>query len=413
MATLLIVFGIFLLLICSAFFSGSETALMAASRGRLHEMEKEGNKTAALVNKLIDKPDSLLSTILLGNNLVNIGASALATGLLIKLFGDSGIVLATFTMTILVLIFSEVIPKTFAARKPEALSTWVAKPMTALVFVLSPLTKIIAAFSRFLLSLVGVDPEENNNFATEDLRGAIGLGLKEDVLNSHEHRMLDSILDLEGVTVEDIMVHRSSIHFLNVNDNVDDIFKIIVKSGHSRLPVWEENPDNIIGVLHVKDFFAAYHKTNKAKVNVREIMHPTYFVPETVSIAHQLLEFRNRKKHLALVVDEYGNLVGLVTLEDILEEIVGEIEDEHDNGKENYSQQEDGSIVIDAHFPIRDANREFNWKLPEEDAVTLAGLVVHEAQKIPSVGEEVKINKITFKVVAKRNQSITKVEVRA
>ena len=406
--------GVGILLIWSAFFSGSETALMAIRRARLHEMEKNGGKGIARVKYLIDHPETLLSTILLGNNLVNIGASALTTGLFIQLFGEIGVVYATLAMTFLVLVFAEVLPKTIANLFPERISLFISPLMSLLVIILRPATYVVRAISRGAMRLLGISAGSTTAFSEHDVRGAIGLGHQHGVLEDDEHRMLDSILDLEALTVEDIMIHRSSVTSIDITTKLEDISTALMATPHSRIPVWQDEPDNIVGILHVKDYFHAWHLAEKHgnQLKIDTILQEPYFVPETTNISQQLFEFRRLRRHLALVVDEYGDLQGLVTLEDILEEIVGEIEDEHDIISQDIQQHDDGTITLPGVFPVRDANRDLDWNLPEdEDAVTVGGLMMDTLGHIPAVGESVDIAGLTLKVKTKKRQAITSVLV--
>ena len=401
--------GIVLLLVSSAFFSGSETALTGASKPKLHGMAKEGTPGAERIDKLTDDMPGILATILLGNNLVNIGASAMATGLFLNWFGEAGILVATLVMTFLVLIFSEVLPKTIAALHPEQFSLRIGLPMQWLMRVLFPLTWLVRRISQFLMKLMGLNPDISAGLDEHDLRGAIGLGLQQDVLDKEEHRMLDSIFDLDDVTVADIMTHRSNMVALDASLSAKGVFKAIQQSAFSRLPVWEGEPDNIIGTVHVRDVLTALH--NGKHFDLKTIMNDPYFVPDVVPIGKQLFEFKRTRRHMGLVVDEYGDLLGLVTLEDVLEEIVGEIEDEHDVVSSDFMHHKDGSITVSGDYPIRDANREFDWNLPEdEDAVTLSGLIIEETQRIPSVGETITIENVTFKVLKREQQVLTRLK---
>ncbi len=410
--TLIMIGFIILLLLCSAFFSGSETALMSSSKPKLHKMAKEGNTKAERVNNVTQDPEKLLSTILLGNNLVNIAASALTTGVFIELFGDSGIAMATLIMTFLVLIFAEIIPKTVASRNPEKHSLWIAFPMTGLVYILRPFTKFIQAIASVMLRLIGIKPNESGNFDEDDVRGAIGMGLEEGVLEKGEHRMLDSVMKLDEMTVADVMIHRRDIEMLNADTPLEEIYRILsTKPVHSRLPLWRNDKDNLIGILLVKDFFKAhyYMKERGKEFKIEDVMQETYFVPESVLLNDQIVEFQTQRKHMAIVVDEYGDIQGVVTLEDILEEIVGDILDEHDIVKTHYRMERDNSITVTGQFPVRDANKEFGWSLPEEeDAVTLGGFIIENLSRIPDLGETIELHNIQFKVIMKRKQAITK-----
>lgn len=410
--------GIAALMVSSGFFSGSETALMATSRPKLHALEKQGNRAAVRVSRMLDDPETLLATLLLGNNLVNIAASALATKLMLDIFGSAGLAIATFGMTMIVLIFAEVLPKTLAARYPETISMLVSLPLVGLIKLSAPVTYFIRGITRALIFLLGLSNRDyDTNFGEDDVKGAIGLGAFHGVLEKSERQMLDSILELDVLTVEEVMTHRSKVESLDVNLPVKDIYAQVAASSHSRLPLWEESPDNVIGILHVKDFYRRFeaYREGQSKASFREIlgeiMQAPYFVPEQAVVADQLLEFRRQRKHMGLVVDEYGDIMGLITLEDILEEIVGEIEDEHDEVLANFVRQKDGSIIVSGAFPVRDANKEFDWQLPDEDAVTIGGLVVDNAEGIPDVGESMTLNGFTLMVLARRKQAVTRIKI--
>lgn len=408
--TLLILAGIGGLLASSAFFSSSETALMSASRARLHQLEEDGEEKAALVRTFLDNPERLLSTILLGNNLVNIAASSLMTGLCIKLFGEVGVLWATIIMTVLVLIFAEVLPKTIASHIPEKLALLVSKPMKFLIWSLHPITWLIRQFNKVVLRFFRFETDQNA-FTTGDVRGAIGLGLKSGVLEDEEHRMLDGVLDLDEITVGDVMTHRRNIESIPHDMPLQDIAAFIKQNPHSRIPVWKENPDNIIGTFHIRDFFLAFSTLEAKEATLIDIIQEAYFVPETVRINQQLSAFRQERRHLALVVDEYGDLMGLVTLEDILEEIVGEIEDEHDLKSVDFIEEAADQTLVSGHYAVRDANRELGWNLPEEEAVTIAGLMVETLGHIPTVGEKLTIGAFTLTVVTKKRHAIVKIRV--
>lgn len=408
--------GVVLLLVCSAFFSGSETALMTSSKPKLHKMEKEGDSAAKRARKVTEDPEKLLGTILLGNNLVNIAASALTTGLFIRLFGESGIATATLVMTFLVLIFAEILPKTMAARAPERHARWISAPMSILIPLLRPFTVFTQFIASILLRLLGVKNASDANFGEDDVRGAIGMGLEEGVLEKGEHRMLDSVFKLDDMTVEDVMVHRSNITMLDASMPAKEIYSYFANNpSHSRMPVWEGDPDNVIGILLVKDFHKAYYESvaNETAFSLKNIVGEPYFVPDSAKLDAQLAEFKKRRKHMALVVDEYGDIQGLLTLEDILEEIVGEIVDEHDEERVEFTKQEDGSVTFVGDFPVRDANREFDWELSEdEDAVTLAGLMTLHHENIPNIGETIEISGYRMRVVVKKRQKIVKINVK-
>tara|TARA_Y100001960_G_scaffold331958_1_gene430789 strand:- start:3645 stop:4931 length:1287 start_codon:yes stop_codon:yes gene_type:complete len=413
-ALLVTVAIVFLLILCSAFFSGSETALMSSSKPKLHKLEEEGNERAKTVSKLLDHPEQLLSTILLGNNLVNIAASALATVAFTKLFGEAGVAYATLVMTFLVLVFAEVLPKTVASRFPEPIAMFIVRIMEFLIFILKPFTKTINLITSTILNNIGIKNADNDEkFNEDDIKGAISLGLKTGVLETGEHRMLDSIVGLDNITAEELMQHRSSIESIDINWSIEKIFEELSQSSYSRIPVYENKPDNIIGILYMKDFLPVYAKAIKEDkdFNIEDLLKEAHFVPDKAVVSELLLEFRKTRTHMRFVVDEYGDLQGLITLEDILEEIVGEIEDEHDLAKSEYTKMADDSVIISALFTIRDFNREFNWKLPDDEHITLGGFVTNLAEKVPNVGDVVEYEDLKFEVLTKKKQALLKLRI--
>ncbi|HPF46390.1 MAG: HlyC/CorC family transporter [Alphaproteobacteria bacterium] len=406
---------IIFLIIFSGFFSGSETSLTATSASSMHKMSKEGNEKAALVEKLISDPESLIGAILLGNNLVNILASALATYFFIELFGQIGVVYATFIMTAVVLIFAEVMPKTYAISNPERMALRVAPYVNFIVIVFAPIVRLIQLIARRTLRLLGVKAEKNQKVLSpqDEIRGAIDLQAHEGGIIKEHKDMLAGILDLDEISLEDVMVHRKNVETINVQDNVDDIIKQIVTSSHTRLPMWENDQDNIIGVIHAKDVLRITRQNN-GDLNhqtLREIAQDPWFVPETTSLRDQLKMFLARKAHFAVVVDEYGALMGVITLEDILEEIVGEIEDEHDKINSDIRILKSGVIVAEGTTPIRDLNRQFNWKLSDEDAITIAGYIIDQAEIIPLPGQIYEKDGFKFEILKRKRNQITQIKI--
>ncbi|MCH9020261.1 MAG: HlyC/CorC family transporter [Proteobacteria bacterium] len=410
-ALLISILAIVLLLVLSAFFSGSETALTAASRPRLHHLERRGNRRAGLVNRLIESKERMIGAILLGNNAVNIFASALATGALISLVGDAGVVYATLGMTILVVIFAEVLPKTYALRHADRWALAAAPAMRAVVVVLSPITAAVQVVVHGTMRLFGVDVAAGGLSMTpqEELRGAIDLHVRDGVMVKHERDMLESILDLEDVEVSEIMVHRKSMVMVEIDEAPSRIVDQVADGPYTRIPLWRGEVDNIVGVLHAKDLLRAVneHEGDVDGLDIAAVAAEPWFIPETTTLVQQLQAFRRRRTHFALVVDEYGALMGMVTLEDILEEIVGDIADEHDVVFTGVRVNPDGSYTVRGTVTIRDLNREFEWDLPDEEAATIAGLVIHEAQQIPNVGQGFVFYGFKFEVLARQRNQLT------
>lgn len=407
---------IFFLLFLSGFFSGSETALTAASKARMHRNAKGGDKRAARVESLIDDKEKLIGAILLGNNLVNILASALATSLFMKLTGEQGVVYATLVMTMLVLIFAEVLPKSYAIANPDRMALAVAGFIKIIVNVFSPVVAVVRTIVRLTLKLFGVDISEMGHAlsAQEEIRGTIDLHRHEGGLVKEDQQMLGSILDLEDVNIEDVMIHRSSMEAIDINAAANEIISAVVRSPYTRLPIYDGNVENIVGVLHAKDVLRAIRRANGQmhRFNVRRVMVKPWFVPETTTLKEQLNAFLERKAHFALVVDEYGDIQGLVTLEDILEEIVGDIADEHDFDLPGVKTLPDGAVQLEGTVPIRDLNRMFDWDLDDDHATTIAGLVIHKAEAIPIVGNSYTFDGFQFEITARSRNQITGIKLR-
>ncbi|MFT3988016.1 HlyC/CorC family transporter [Aestuariivirga sp.] len=407
--------AILILIILSAFFSGSETALTATSRARLTEIERRGSRRATMALALTNMRERLIGALLLGNNVANITASALATAVLVKMFGDTGAVIASAIMTVLILIFAEVMPKTYAIAYPDTSAIRVAPIVRVIVAVFGPLVMAVEWIVKVTLRIFGVDIASGQDVlsAHDELRGAIDLHLKEGAVVKKDRDMLGGILDLQDLEVSDLMVHRTRMTLIDGSEPASEIVAKVLKSGHTRIPVWKDEPDNIVGVLHAKNLFAALQKAggDASRVVIEDILSPAWFVPDTRAIPDQLNAFLRRKVHFAIVVDEYGEVQGLITLEDIIEEIVGDIKDEHDAVATGVRPKPDGSYIIEGSVPVRDLNRAFDWTLPDEEATTLAGLVIHEARMIPEIGQAFNFHGFQFEVLKKRRHQVTQIKV--
>ena len=406
--------AIVVLLILSAFFSGSETALTAVSTPMMHQMEQKGSERAAIVNQLYLRKDRLIGAILLGNNLVNILASALATSALLGIFGEAGVVYATIGMTLLVLVFSEILPKTYAFNHANRTALQVAPLINAMVTVLAPITHILHLAVNGILKLFRFDvPTGVNGTSPEELRGAIELHAGDGDSVEHERAMLRSVLDLSEVWVSEIMTHRSDMLAIHAEQSITDIVDQVMDSPFTRMPVWRGSQDEVIGVLHAKALLRAIVAADgdMEKLKIDDLASPPWFIPETTTLLDQLQAFRERHEHFALVVDEYGALMGMVTLEDILEEIVGEISDEHDIAVAGVRPQQDGSYLVQGTVTLRDLNRELGWNLPDEEVSTIAGLVLHESRRIPDVGQIFLFHDFRFEIVRRQRQRIALVRI--
>ena len=408
---------VLLCLLVSAFFAASETALTGASRANMLRLSKQGNGEAKVVSSLFNMRERLIGALLLGNNIANIGASALATGILTAWFGEVGVLYATGVMTVMVVIFAEVLPKTIAINAPDRISLLVARPMRLTVFVLGPLLAVIETIVRTLMRLFGVKIGANQPILspTERLRGAVDLLHHEGGVEKQDRDMFGGLLDLRELQVSDVMVHRTEMVMINADLPPEELVREVLATEYTRIPLWRDKPENIIGVLHAKDLLRAIRASDgdTSHIDVSTIALPPWFVPEMRPVSEQLKAFRRRKTHFALVVDEYGEVEGMVTLEDILEEIVGDISDEHDVVVAGVRAQPDGSVVVDGSVPIRDLNRAMDWHLPDEEATTVAGLVIHEARSIPDRGQSFTFHGFRFRVLRRERNRIAALRITA
>ncbi len=410
---LLSLIAIVILIVLGAFFSASETALTASSKERLHAREKDGSRRAALVNKIRSKKDQMIGAMLLGNNFVNTLGAALATGVMIKMFGETGIVYATAIMTVLILIFAEVLPKTYAVHRAENFAMRYVYLISLFIRLFAPVTGAVAWIVRVFLKMFGIDISKvKPGSHLEVLRGVIDMHRGADEIQE-QRVMLRSILDLFEVTVGDIMVHRQNVHMIDAGRPLDEIVGDVLESGYSRLPVWEDRQENIIGMIHMRLLLKEMHDKGGdfSKVDINAAMLEPWFIPETTSLFDQLQAFRERKEHFATVLDEYGTFMGIVTLEDILEEIVGEIDDEVDENVPGVKRGKGGSYLVEGSVTIRDLNREFDWRLPDDYYSTVAGLILYESEAIPDAGHVFNFHGLKFEVMKRKSNRITRVRI--
>jgi len=384
----------------------------------LRAMVDKGSKGAETALRVTEDGERLIGAVLLGNNLVNILAAALATSLFTRLFGDSGVALATLVMTLLVLVFAEVMPKTYAITNPETAASRVSPVISVLVAVLSPIVSAIRWYVRLTLRAFGIrtDPDTSILAVHEEIAGTIALGHSSGAVEKDARDRLLGALDLKDRFVEEIMLHRSSIEMIDADDAPEAILSQCLHSAYTRLPVFRGESENIIGVVHAKDLLREVHRLageGDTAFQLSDVMMKPYFVPETTTLDDQMREFLRRRAHFALVVDEYGALQGLITLEDILEEIVGEITDEHDASDDDMIRRlGDGSCLVDGGMTIRDLNRAMDWSLPDENANTVAGLVIHESQSIPDQGRVFSFHGFRFEVLAREQNRISQLKIR-
>jgi Mg2+/Co2+ transporter CorB len=404
---------IFILMLLSAFTSACETALTGASKAKMHALEKEGNKRAALVNHLRENSDLLIGAILLLNNIMNVLSSAIATTLFLALFGDTGVIYATIVMTVLIFVFGEVLPKTIALGRADYIALSVVPIINLVVIVLSPVLKAVSKIIRFVLTSLKVKTDTDGEETETELRGAIELHEDAEIDTQEKRAMLHSILDLADVEVSEIMSHRSVVETIDISEPINTIVEQILDNAYTRLPVYSGSLDNIVGVLHAKSVLRelATLGGDFSKLDISTLMTEPWFIPNSTILFDQLQAFRKRKEHFAIVVDEYGTFIGIVTLEDILEEIVGEIEDEHDITIPGVRPQTGGVYVVDGTVTIRDLNRASGWNLPDDNYSTVAGLVLHESKIIPEVGQVFSFYGFRFRILKRERNQITLVRV--
>ena len=404
----LLMIAILVLILISALFSSSETALTAASDAKMHQLARKGDKQAIIVKSLRSKRELLISSLLIGNNAVNVLASVLATSIAITLIGEGGVAFAAIIMTIILVVFAEVLPKTYAFNHADTFSLRIALAVKVIVKILTPISQFIGLFvSLFIKQSKDIEYDRE-----DELRGLIKLhSAGGDISDRERGAMLSSVLDLKIITVEEIMTHRSNVVMIDIDEDPKKLIKKVLKSSYTRHPIFSGKFENIIGVLHVKELLKALNNRENnsdfSDFKIEEITSSIYFVPETTSLYDQLQTFRKRREHFAVVVDEYGDFRGIITLEDILEEIVGEIDDEHDSPLPGLLSQKDGSWIVKGEITIRDLNRTFDIELPDEEASTIAGLVMYESRSIPSPGQEFRFHNLRIRVLRREQNRLT------
>ncbi len=407
---------ILLLVVLSFLFSGTETGMTAASRARLHSLQIGGDRRASLVERLIERRDRLIGALLIGNNLANILASALATSLFLRMFGEAGVLYATIIMTVTLVIFSEILPKSWALARPERFALAVSGFARFVILVFGPFSTAANAAVRGILALCGVNLSRSEPMlsAHEELRGTLEVFHNEGQVVKQDRDRFGGLLDLHELEVSDVMIHRTNMRSVNADNPPAVVVREVLQSPHTRMPLWKGSLDNIVGVLHAKDLLRALNEADNdfSRIDVMKIASKPWFVPDTTTLQEQLNAFLRRKAHFAIVVDEYGEVEGMVTLEDIIEEIVGEIADEHDIDMQGVKQEADGSVVVDGSVPIRDLNRALDWNLPDDEATTIAGLVIHETQSIPEEKQAFTFHGKRFIVMKRDKNRIARLRIR-
>ena len=402
-------------IVAAAFFAGAETALTAASRARMHALEMAGDNRAKLVTRLIGMRGRLISAMLLGGQFVTIGSSAIATSVLLGLYGDRGVLAATIIMTALIVVFGEVLPKTIAIAYPDRVSLLIAPLVLFFVRIFGPVVSAVEALVRGVLRVFGVSLGDQDAGVSghDELMGAVDILHRDGEVERDERDMFGGLLELSEIPVSDVMIHRTKMRLIDADLPPEELVREVIASPYTRMPLWRGEPDNIIGVLHAKDLLRAYVAAggDASKLNIADLTLKPWFIPESTTLRDQLQAFLGRKMHSALVVDEYGVVQGLITLEDIIEEIVGDIRDEHDVAVQGVRKQRDGSVVVDGSATIRELNRAMGWNLPDDEAATVAGLVIHEARSIPEPRQTFSFHGFRFEVLRKQRNRIAALRI--
>jgi len=416
-AEILITGGIILCLVVLSFlFSGTETSMTTVSRARLHTLERDGDRRAGLVQRLISRRDRLVSALLIGSNLVNILASALATSVLLAVFGEAGVAYATIAMTVILVVFSDILPKSWALARPEQFALSISPFARLVVFIFGPLSSAANAIVRLLLALFGINLSRDTPLLTahEELRGTVEVLHREGGVIKQDRDRVGGVLDLHELEVSDVMIHRTNMRSVNADEPPEMVVSEILKIPYTRIPVWKGTIENIVGIVHVRDVLRVLHEmeNDPSRFDIMKVATKPWFVPDTTTLQDQLNAFLRRKAHMAIVIDEYGEVEGLVTLEDIIEEIVGDISDEHGVEMQGIKQEADGSIVVEGSVSIRDLNRALDWDLPDNEATTIAGLVIHETQTIPEEKQAFTFFGKRFIVMKRERNRITRLRIR-
>lgn len=413
---LVITVSVFLLLCLSAFFSGSETALTGASEAYMQDKEKnENNKNAKTINKLFKKRDRLIITTLIGSNLSNTLATSLSTSLLVGLFGKEGVAYATLIMTVLVLIYTDMLPKTYSVQNANKVALFVAPLVNFFVKLFTPVAYVLQKITSLTFKLFRLNnTDSGEEMAISEIRGAIdmydGLEIRE------EKHMLKSILDLADINVYDVITHRKNLYCLDVDMPIEGIIKELQDCPYSRVPLYKDKPENIVGVLIVRNLLKKCIEAegDLSKVKLKEIMIKPWFIPENTNLLHQLSLFKSRREHFAIVIDEYGDIDGIVTLEDILEEIVGDINDENDvilSENSQIKQIDENSYLVDGEVSIRDLNRQNGWKISDEHMTTIAGYLLDMTMIIPEEGQQFIFNDFKFEIIKRTKNQLNLIKI--
>jgi len=394
------------LLAFGALMAAGETSITASAPGKLHKLKSDGNKRATTVLKIIKIKDRVISTLLIGNSLSNTLCTTIATSLFIDVLGDDmGTVVASIVMSFVIIVFSEVVPKAIAVAKPEKIALFSAPAIVILLKLFKPLNILLAYVVRIFCFVFRINLKQEVS-VEDEVRGVIEHHMHEGNVVKDDRDMLGGILDIRNMVTADIMIHRSKVFAISIDTPNEKLLKTALASNHTRIPIWEKTPDNIIGILHIKDLVRKIHgaKINVKDINVRSLLKTPIFVPDNALLTQQLQIFKEGQSHLACVVDEYGDLQGIITMEDVIEEVFGQIYDEHDYTHNKITKTSQNEYIIDGTVSVRDVNRELGWDLPETDATTIAGFVINEMKRIPNEGEFITIDNLKI-VVKKKTQN--------
>jgi putative hemolysin len=406
-----IAYSVILLVIVliSAFFSGSETAYMRANRYRMRTLAQKGNRDAMRVEAILKEPDRLISTLLLGNNFANTLGSALATALFISIFGDRGIIYATAAMTVILLIFAEITPKTIAAYRADKVSLAVASPLNVIIRLFAPVVHLLALATKGILTLFRFKvQDEDNKLTEEDIESVITMGHREGFILEPKAKMMVAILDMDSVQVRKVMLPMNDLEFVSLDSTFEDVVNTITTKNHSRYPVYQNERDNILGYFHIRDLWRCID--DRASFKVQDIMREAHFIPDTKSILKQLIDFQKQRLHMAFIVDEFGTVKGAITLEDIIEEITGDIIDEHDAILAHVIPVGEKSFIVNGSISLRDLGRSIDREFPEEYD-TLSGLIYELLDRIPEEGDKVIWQDMQFKVERMRGNRVSRVRI--
>jgi Mg2+/Co2+ transporter CorB len=401
-----LIFLIIALLVFGALMAAGETSITACTPGKLHKIRSEGNKRAIIVLQIIKIKDKVISTLLIGNSLSNTLCTTIATSLFIDILGyELGTIISSIVMSFVIIVFSEVVPKAIAVAKPEKIALIVAPAIVILLKLFKPLNILLAYIVKCFCFIFRINLKHEVS-AVDEVRGVIEHHMHEGNVIKDDRDMLGGILDIRNMVTADIMIHRSKIFAINIDTPIEKLLKTSLASNHTRIPIWEKTPDNIIGILHIKDLLRKIHGTSiEAKdINIASLLKTPIFVPDNALVIQQFQLFKDGQCHLACVVDEYGDLQGIITMEDVIEEVFGQIYDEHDHAHNKITKKSEDEYIIDGSVSIRDVNRELNWDLPETEATTIAGFVINEMKRIPNQGEFIIIDYLKI-VVKKKTQN--------